>query len=171
MLIGEKIQLFDALEQVSENTLSTPKAGHQTGSLIPAANFVGEYTQERPMEALIRNLDCAHLKIQKNLFKSYACCRHIHGAAAAVVDLMTHQQVRPEDVVQVTDRTYAAAKQVVDIPRPATLYGRKLTPNTVLQPCSWGVDCWRVCSRSLSRPLPRLSPLMARVSVVLDPAL
>lgn len=128
-------------------------------------------TQEPHMEVLTRDLDCAHLKIQENSFKSYACCRHIHGAAAAVSDLMAHRQVRPEDVVQITDRTYAAAKQVVDTSRPATLYGCKFSAQYCIAALLLGS---RLLEDAFQEPFasdPRLPPLMARISVELDPAL
>lgn len=126
---------------------------------------------EPHLEALVQGLDPLRLKIQEISFKSYACCRHTHGANAAMANLIVQHQLQPEDIVQIVDRTYATAKQTVDNSHPATPYACKFSVQYCIAALLLGST---LMEDAFAEPFVsdfRLSPLMERISVVVDPVL
>lgn len=122
-------------------------------------------------EFLTRDLDPARLKLAETSLKPYPCCRHTHGAVYAAGRLRAQAQFTPDDVVEITDRTYRLAVQTVDAPSPATPYACKFSAqyciSAMLLRDSLAEDAFT--PGAASDPAQR--ELMARVRVVEDGAL
>lgn len=67
------------------------------------------------------------LRIEENSFKPYACCRHTHSANYCVEQILASHQIRPEDIVSITDDTYSTAVQTTNNPYPENPYAAKFS--------------------------------------------
>ena len=123
-------------------------------------------TQTCRPEILTDGLDPQQLAIEQNSFKPYACCRHIHSGNYAMQSL--RGQLRPEDVVSITDRTYALAVQTVDCPHPQTPYAYKFSAQYCLAAMLLYGDLMPDAFTEEAIARPGIRELMDKITVVVD---
>lgn len=122
------------------------------------------------LSALTQRLDPDNLRILQNSFKPYACCRHLHGACRAIQHLM-QQGITPENVVSITDFSYAVAKNTVDCPAPATPYAGKFSVQFCLAAALCGHELTPQTFSAQILAQPAIRQLMPRIRIEVDPQL
>ncbi len=104
---------FAAREGLQAALLAERGMTGPTGVLESADGFFQAYGGQPITEALTRGLhprlDGVSLNITRCYLKPYACCRHIHPAVDAVLDIARTERFSPASVARVQASTYAIA--------------------------------------------------------------
>lgn len=66
-------------------------------------------------------------KIEENSFKIHASCRHTHPAVDVTIELARQNKIKPQEVANITVRTYRTALQITGDYRPATVYAARFS--------------------------------------------
>lgn len=88
--------------------------------------FVKAVAPEYHLDYLTRDFGEGYA-IEKNSFKPYACCRHIHSAAYGVERILAEHSINPKDIESIVDETYEAAYQTACDPQPESSYAAKFS--------------------------------------------
>ncbi|MFH1135847.1 MAG: MmgE/PrpD family protein [Pseudomonadota bacterium] len=85
--------------------------------VLEGSALKGGFTQittkaEPKLERLAEGLG-THFSIMDLYFKPYTACRHTHGAAQAILELLAEEPIRPDDVERVEVKTYGIAELAV----------------------------------------------------------
>lgn len=71
-------------------------------------------------EAVVRGLGESYL-IERVYFKPYSCCRWIHAAIDALLELQAEFDLRPEEILKIEVQTFTRAAGLYNEPRPGSL--------------------------------------------------
>lgn len=109
-------------------------------------------------------------KIMECSFKAYACCRHAHPSADALLALMQRYDLKAEDILHVTAHVHHGAIDVLGaVTNPETVHQSKFSMGFVLALIAFyqraGIDEFN--DRTLSDP--KIRAFLSRVDMVLDP--
>jgi 2-methylcitrate dehydratase PrpD len=121
------------------------------------------------IEALTENFGNPY-KIQTSSFKPYACCRHTHSAVFAVEKLLLEYQLKADEIVRITDRTYKTAVELTDNNAPVTPYAAKFS----LQYCIAAMLLYGDLSKAAFTPEklsnPGIRELINKIDIAVDAA-
>ncbi len=82
---------------------------------------------EPHLEKLTDGLGSGALKIDRNSFKPYACCKHSHAALYAIQSLRTEHGLQPADIAAITLYVNNITDYLINNPAPQTPYGCKFS--------------------------------------------
>ncbi len=108
--------------------------------------------------------------IERVYFKPYACCRYIHAAIDALIEIMAAEKLAPRDISRVRVYTFERGLRFHN-PRPSTLEGVQFsTPYCLAVAAFRGAEAFLPLAEDvIGRP--ELLEFAARVQLCVDPAL
>lgn len=89
--------------------------------------FCRAMVQEPHWDRLTDGLDSAHLRIDENSFKPYACCKHAHAAIYAAQVLKQEHSLQAEDIAEVRLYVNDITDYLINNPQPQNPYGCKFS--------------------------------------------
>ena len=119
--------------------------------------------------AITRGLEKGNYKLDTNSFKPYACCRHIHSANYALLELIREARISAEDVESIEDRTYQVAVNTASNADPKTAYAYKFSIQYCLAAALLYGDVSGAVFTEEKTKNPAARALMDKVTVVVDP--
>ncbi|MCR4804852.1 MAG: MmgE/PrpD family protein [Clostridia bacterium] len=133
--------------------------------------FLKALNPEADEAAITRGLEKGVYELDNNSFKPYACCRHIHSANYAILQLIDEYGIKAGDVDRIVDKTYQVAINTASNEAPKTPYAYKFS----IQYCLAAALLYGEVSGNVFTPEKTGSPearaLMDSIDVVLDPAI
>lgn len=110
-------------------------------------------------------------KITENSFKIHASCRHTHQAIDIALDIRRERQLNPEEIEEITVRTYQSALMIASNTNPQTVYASKFSVEfcTALGFIKGRAGLAEFNEETLHDPAVRA--LMGKIHAVLDPAI
>ncbi len=109
--------------------------------------------------------------VERTYFKPYGCCRWIHAALDAMLDVLHEHRIDPGAIRQVEVHTFGRAARLSNEPAPATLEGAQYSiPFCLAAAAVLGARALLPTGPELLGD-PRIEALARKVRVVVDPSL
>ncbi|MCL6575710.1 MmgE/PrpD family protein [Kyrpidia sp.] len=126
--------------------------------------MAAEYDPSR----VIRDLG-SNYKILENCFKIHSSCRHTHNAIDLVIDLVTENDIEPEEIEAIEVGTYLVALDITDQPDPQTVYAAKFSLQFCVALAAVKKRASRKDFNETSLWDPVIRGVMSKIRVAVDP--